>query len=212
MKDKLTNNYPELVNALNMLSSYWKEDAGKWLLGGSCSLWLQGVKLAAPPRDIDVYADPEESKILHKRLSEVAIDEPRLDQSGFYTSLLSHYQCGGLTIELVGGFEIRSQGAFYRTEVTEVLSKYSSIHWLDDAEIHLMPLAHEFVFNILRGRPDRYLAIAEVIRREPDRHLPLLSVLLRRNEWTADIVAKMAEVLDRPLLSQPWREHRPSED
>lgn len=212
MKDKLTNNDPRLMDALNVLSSYWKEDAGKWLLGGSCSLWLQGVNLAAPPRDIDVYADLEDSKILHNRLSEIATDEPRLDQSGLYTSLLSHYLCGGYTIELVGGFEIRCQDAFYRTEVTEVLSKYSSIHRLNDAEIHLMPLAHEFVFNILRGRPDRYLAIAEVIRREPDRHLQLLSVLLRRNEWTADIIAKMAEVLDRPLLSQPWREHRPSEE
>ncbi|MNW16650.1 hypothetical protein D3C71_2155640 [compost metagenome] len=71
-----------------------------------------------------------------------------------------------------------------------------------------MPLAHEFVFNILRNRPDRYLAIAVLIRNNPSKHLPLLSKLLARNEWSADLVAKMAEILDQPLLSAQWNEHR----
>ncbi|GJM80081.1 hypothetical protein HMSSN139_25770 [Paenibacillus sp. HMSSN-139] len=50
-----------------------------------------------------------------------------------------------------------------------------------------------------------------MIRKEPDRHLPLLDELLKRNGWSADLVGRMAELLDRPLLSRPWREYRGGE-
>lgn len=184
---------------------------GNWLLGGSCGLWLQGVELAKVPRDIDVYADLATADRLHEQLQPFATDQPRQDRSGIYASRLSHYRIGESTIELVGGFEVHTNGAYYRTEIEAVLAPAAQYVKLRDSALRVMPLAHELVFNLLRERPDRYLPIAGRIRKEPDRHLPLLDELLKRNEWSADWVGRMAELLDRPLLSRPWREFRGGE-
>ncbi|MGZ7444874.1 hypothetical protein [Paenibacillus sp. TH7-28] len=199
--------FPGLTAAIGQMAGLCEGAEAKWLLGGSCGLWLQGVRLDTQPRDIDVYADEADARLVHERLREFATDVPRQDRTGSYASLLSHYRLDGVTVELVGGFEVKTASAFYRTEIAGILEENAPLVRLDGAELRLMPLAHEFVFNVLRERPDRYLAIAEVIRGEADRHLPLLSELLGRNQWTAGIVGKMAEVLDRPLLSGPWGEY-----
>lgn len=200
------NDYPEIFQALQVLVQSCKEAEGKWLLGGSCGLWLQGVPLAAAPRDIDVYTDLEHAEWLHQLLAEFAVDKPRLDQSGNYVSQLSHYRLNTLTLELVGGFQVKTKEAVYKTEVAEKLVPASQTVRLGTLDIRLMPLAHEFVFNVLRARPDRYAPIAGVIRRNPQLHLPLLSELLERNLWTSGQIAKMADLLDQPLLSGRWGE------
>ncbi|WP_334071599.1 MULTISPECIES: hypothetical protein [Paenibacillus] len=198
--------YPEISSALQTLSHRCGGAKEPWLLGGSCGLWLQGVPLDSPPRDIDIYADMTGAEELHGLLAEAALDEPRLDQSGLYLSQLSHYRLNDWTLELVGGFQVRAEGAKYQTEVSEVLAPNAPSVRLGGAELRLMPLSHEFVFNFLRGRPDRYLNIAGVMRREAEHHLPLLYQLLRRNQWSAETVARMAELLNQPLLSGPWGE------
>lgn len=200
------NDYPDIFQALQVLVQRCKEAEGKWLLGGSCGLWLQGVPLAAAPRDIDVYTDLEHAERMHLLLEEFGVDKPRLDESGNYVSRLSHYRLNALTLELVGGFQVKTEEADYRTEVEEVLAPASRSAKLGKADIRLMPLAHEFVFNVLRARPDRYAPIAGVIRRYPQQHLPLLSELLERNLWTPGLIAKMADLLDQPLLSGRWGE------
>ena len=53
---------------------------------------------------------------------------------------------------------------------------------IQGATVRLMPLSHELVFNVLRDRPDRYVAIAEAMLRDMDHHMPLLKQLLRRNQ------------------------------
>lgn len=77
-----------------------------WVLGGSCSLLLQGVQLDKPPRDIDIYTDAESVHELHASLADWAEDAPHLDQEGMYASILSHYGRYGVSIELVGGFTV----------------------------------------------------------------------------------------------------------
>ncbi|WP_018751421.1 hypothetical protein [Paenibacillus sanguinis] len=199
--------YARLTAALHELAGRLNGSPEVWLLGGSSGLWLQGVPLEAPPRDVDIFADAEAVHILHERLSSLATDKPVYDRNECYASLLSHYQLDELEVEMVGGFEIRTSRAHYRTEVNELLAGASHQVVLEKRVIQVMPLAHEFVFNLLRERHDRYLPIAAVMRKEPDRHLPLLLELLKRNAWTSDLVGRMAELLDRPLLSQPWREY-----
>lgn len=196
--------FTQLREALQSLSLRCKEAEGMWLLGGSSALWLQGVQLHAAPRDIDVYVDRNEADVLHHILRDTALDEPRLDTSGCYVSQLSHYRLNGMPVELVGGFEIKTEGGHYRTEVTDTLAPSAPTAELGEATLRLMPLAHEFIFNVLRSRPDRYLAIAEVIRRDPKRHMPLLFLLLKRNRWTSETIITMAELLNEPLLSADW--------
>lgn len=198
--------FPDISRALQTLAQRCEGAKEAWLLGGSCGLWLQGVPLDASPRDIDIYADMSGAEELHGLLAENALDEPRLDQSGLYVSQLSHYRLNEWTLELVGGFQVKTEGAVYRTEVDEVLAPGAPTVRLGESELRLMPLSHEFVFNLLRGRPDRYLNIASVMRRKAEGHLPLLYQLLRRNQWSAEVVARMAELLNQPLLSGPWGE------
>lgn len=193
-----------IVAALKELSARLGQAQATWLLGGSCGLWLQGVPLERPPRDIDVYYDRADVKKLHNRLTVLALDEPVLDESGRYSSLLSHYRMGSLTMELVGGFEVRKGGSKYRTEVSCILSEYSSCIMLEGSTIQLMPLVHELLFNVLRERPDRYNAVAEVIRQSPEPHLGLLKMLLSRNEWDAETVISVAELLDIPEIAEAW--------
>ncbi|WP_068785247.1 hypothetical protein [Paenibacillus phocaensis] len=211
MQQQDSKAYTELTEDLGKLAAACEGVEGAWLLGGSCGLWLQGVELAAAPRDIDIYADLATTDRLHERLERFATDAPHRDRSGIYTSLLSHYRMGESTVELVGGFEVHPDGALYRTEVEALLAPTAPRVMLREAAFSVMPLAHELVFNLLRERPDRYLPIAARIRKAPERHLPLLDELLKRNGWSADLVGRMAELLDQPLLSRPWSEYRGGE-
>ncbi|MNJ48251.1 hypothetical protein D3C77_434410 [compost metagenome] len=67
-----------------------------------------------------------------------------------------------------------------------------------------MPLAHELLFNVLRERPDRYTAVAQVIRSSPDHHMPLLQALLAGNVWEPQVVSGVAELLKAPQLYEQW--------
>ncbi|WMT43475.1 hypothetical protein RE628_10420 [Paenibacillus sp. D2_2] len=167
---------------------------------------LQGVGITEAPRDIDVYADLYDASQIHELLRDIAVDEPHYDRTERYVSVLSHYALDSISIELVGGFEVRSEGGLYKTEIAEVLASYAVQTKVQGQSLQLMPLAHEFVFNVLRGRPDRYVNIAAVMRKEPQKHMPLLAVILQRNLWSREQVVRMAELLDQPLLSWPWQE------
>lgn len=198
------NLYSEVLMALRELSVRLQNSGNPWLLGGSCGLWLQGVKLGTPPRDVDIYADMDDAVLLHEQLADIVLDVPRLDESGVYISRLSHYRLGNLTLELVGGFEVKTSYGSYRTEVSSVLHEEAVRSQLEGINIFLMPLSHELLFNLLRERPDRYLAIAEVMRGSMERHLPLLLKLLKRNDCNTVIVEKLAELLDSPTLAEQW--------
>ncbi|USB34757.1 hypothetical protein [Paenibacillus sp. YPG26] len=178
--------HPELISALRRLAQEWENSRQGWLVGGSCGLWLQGVELDNAPRDIDVYTDLAEAHTLHEILQPRSIDKQVFDRSGMYVSLLSHYQMGPYVLELVGGFEVKTGGSHYRVEVGELLIDQASSVQLGAERIRLMPLSHEFLFNILRNRPDRYVPIVEVICLHAREHLPLLRNLIRRNVWAQE--------------------------
>lgn len=59
-----------------------------------------------------------------------------------------------------------------------------------------MPLAHEFLFNVLRDRPDRYEPILRTMQDHPDKHMQTLSDLMNRNQWGHEFHVKMNELLD----------------
>lgn len=85
------------------------------------------------------------------------------------------------SIELVGGFEVNTEGSSYRVEIEQLLYPAAAACHIQDGKVHLMPLSHELVFNILRGRSDRYEAIAEAIRKDKEYHIPLLKQIVSRN-------------------------------
>ncbi|WP_160033291.1 hypothetical protein [Paenibacillus sp. An7] len=194
-----------LDTALNVLGKTWNPKRYNWLLGGSCSLLLQGVELADPPNDIDVYADFETARPLHKEISSYSVDEQRLDRSGTYTSLLSHYQIGEASIELSGGFEICTSDSLYRTDIA-FLIPYAKKFNIPGAQhsISMTPLSHELMFNILRERADRYELIAKKMKENIDVHIPLLKDLIRRNVWSSAHLKQLEDALgiDGDLLRE----------
>jgi hypothetical protein len=185
---------PALYQALRLLRERLDGYPGAWLVGGSCGLLLQGVAVARPPRDIDIYANAEAAGELHDRLRSFAVEEPAYSETPIYRSTLSHYSVHGCTLELVGGFVVETDGSTYAVNV-ELLRPYAATVSLESGAIGLMPLGHELLFNLLRGRPDRYEAIAAAIRTEPGAHLPALRMLLERGRWSPSLRSRVRELL-----------------
>ncbi|MDP4096662.1 hypothetical protein OIN60_07750 [Paenibacillus sp. P96] len=193
----MLRNIPALAAALYDMSKAWSGLEAVWLLGGSCSLLLQQVELKRLPNDIDVYADIAAAKQLHTAAPGTSENRQELNRSGLYTSLLSHYRLRELRLELVGGFEIMTEGSMYRLEVEHVLRRHAPLATLNDIQFCLTPLSHEFMFNMVRERRDRYEAIAQVMNARPELHVPLVSKLLEANVWSDRHLSWIAALL-------PW--------
>jgi len=174
-------------------------DSSSWMLGGSCGLLLHNVPLAGPPRDIDLYADLGEADSLHNALRPWSLNQPEEDYSRGCYSLRSHYRRGLYPMELVCGFKICSGYSQYVVE-TSLLLQDSPLTYFDDIGfLRIMPLAHECIVNLLRGRKERYENIAERMRGEMSLHLPLLQILIDRNTLEHSHMLILEELLSVSL-------------
>ncbi|MCZ8512929.1 hypothetical protein O9H85_10960 [Paenibacillus filicis] len=193
------NRLPEAMRrALSEVGRQTAPLPGGWLVGGSTGLLLQGVTLAASPRDLDIYADRTLAEAIHERLSRYSTDERQESETAIYRSVLSHYDIEGIKVELVGAFEVRALGCEYAVEAGFLGDAFAaewrpSPSW--DYPIRMMPLVHELLFNLLRQREDRYEAIGAACRRQPERHIEALEALLARNRFTGEM-----ELLARRLI------------
>ncbi|MGF7050024.1 hypothetical protein J2T13_004547 [Paenibacillus sp. DS2015] len=192
----------DLQYALKESAQYLNLTHKKWLLGGSCGLLLQGVKLTTPPHDIDLYADTDSIKVLHQALAKWSVDEQVINQSGLYSSILSHYQYNGAQMELVGNFKVMVGRSVYEVQVETTLEQHAVAKELEGVAIRLMPLSHELIFNLLRNRPDRYQAIAKIMKDEPEVHAPLMDELLSRNLLEDCYLQQLSTLLDYSSLQK----------
>jgi hypothetical protein len=190
----------ELQQALKMAGHCLNTTSRKWLLGGSCSLILQGVELLCPPRDIDLYADADSVIPLHKAIAQWSVDEQTLNKGGLYSSILSHYELNEAQIELVGAFSIGSNTFEYRVQVEDSLQLDASEIEVDGVLMSLTPLSHELIFNVLRERPDRYEAISNTMKVNQASHMPLMEKLIRNNKLEDNHIQKIAELLKAQSL------------
>lgn len=153
-----------------------------WLVGGSCGLMLQGVPLTRAPRDIDVYAELEDSERMHACLGAYTLQPPADDYSRGCYSRMGYYRIGEMPLELVAGFQMTSGNSRYTLNLRLLAPHAVTVSaGQGQARILLMPLAHELLFNVLRGKEDRCRDIAQAIGREPGRHMPLLQALVNAN-------------------------------
>ncbi|MEX2460977.1 MAG: hypothetical protein WD469_06695 [Paenibacillaceae bacterium] len=183
------------LDAIQQIHDLLVEKHVSWLVGGSCGLLLQGVAIAVPPRDLDLYVDAESAIVVHEALQVYATDQLLQSQTGIYKSLLSHYQIANVSIEVVGGFEVHAQNSHYKVEVNDFLEAFGVSYEIKDRQIGLMPLAHELVFNMLRQRPDRYRAIVEKMRMNPGESFIPLNKILERNTFSTEFVNRLNELL-----------------
>jgi hypothetical protein len=184
-----------LVQAIHTIHQRLSHLSAPWLIGGSCGLILQNLAIQSTPRDLDIYVDRVFIEKFHHALSEFATDPPVISTTERYESILAHYQIAGITLEIVGGFHIHVTGATYQTRVAELLYSFSSIIDLAGTKIHVMPLAHELLFNLFRQRPDRYELIADAIRAQIDMHISCLNTLLASNRIDHRWILQIANLL-----------------
>ncbi|WP_342546953.1 hypothetical protein NST69_19430 [Paenibacillus sp. FSL P2-0089] len=167
-----------------------------WLLGGSCGLLLHGVQLSAAPRDIDLYCDLEDTAQLHRALLRYTVCAPEEDYSGGCYSLRGLYFIGEVKVELVGGFRIGSGSGQYAVDISKLQSYAPECTFEGSGRLALMPLVHELIFNLLRGREERCRAIAELMKQDVVGHLPLLEQLIEENHLEADgLQSRLDELL-----------------
>jgi hypothetical protein len=185
----------ENLQALEQIHAHLQDKHITWLAGGSCGLLLQKVAITHPPRDLDIYVDTEDANLVYKALRSYATDQVKLSQTGIYRSVLSHFQIGNVLIEVVGGFEVHVEHSHYEVEISGFLDGYGASYDIKGRQIGLMPLAHELVFNVLRQRPDRYLAIAEKMRKNPSYYLTPLNKIVERNTFSPAFLNKIKELL-----------------
>lgn len=171
-------------------------DNVRWLIGGSCGLLMHNVDIGRSPRDLDIYIDLKDVHTVHSLLKPYAIDKPELSETTIYASMLSHYQIDGYAVEVVGDFKVKALGSLYQVEVGYLGENYYCPATVEEQEVPLMPLAHEFLFNVLRNRPDRYESILRTMQAQPDRHMHALTDLMNRNHWGHEFQVKLKELLE----------------
>jgi hypothetical protein len=184
-----------LFLAMKTVAGHWQHLSRPWLIGGSCGLVLQGVEVSASPRDLDIYIDEEGAAAFHDALVRYATDKPSYSETDKYRSTLSHYVIEGVPVELVAGFEVCVPGAAYRVDISGLMSFFAPEAIVMNTPVRLMPLPHELLFNLLRDRPDRYIAIAETMRPQLVDHLPAICTMVEGNRLDAEWVARMASLL-----------------
>ncbi|MDR6549457.1 nucleotidyltransferase domain-containing protein [Paenibacillus qinlingensis] len=168
----------------------------QWLIGGSCGLLLHNVDIGRTPRDLDIYIDLKDVHTVHMLLEPYATDRPELSETSIYASILSHYNIEGHLVEVVGDFKVKALDSMYQVEVSYLRENFYSPAYVEGQEVPRMPLAHEFLFNVLRNRPDRYEPILRTMKAYPEQHMKALRELINRNQWGHEFQEKMNEMLD----------------
>jgi hypothetical protein len=174
-----------------------QDHAGHWLIGGSGGLLLRDMPLTALPSDLDVFCDEPYMLAIHEALQAYASNAPYVLQDLFAISTLSSYRVQDQDVELIAGFEIQTaEGNHYVTQVERLLRPYAKYVQHNGQTIGIVPLAHEWIFNVLRERPDRVRLIEAAMLAAPEEHLPALAKLYEASDWFASI-REQAEALLR---------------
>lgn len=175
--------YESIVDALAAIKNATSASDVNWVIGGSAGLMLRGLPLADPPRDLDLYCDDEDVAELFRQLKSYAIDEPNVSCTDIYRSRLVHFSIHHVAVELVGGFRVTAFGSRYDVDVNNILIPYGDRIELPGLPIavRVVPLAHELLFNVLRGRQDRVSTIIDEYVKEPERHSAAMNRLMESN-------------------------------
>lgn len=181
MGNHLTEVYRPLVSLCERLNQL---DI-PWLVGGSTSCLLQKVGLDRKPNDLDVYTDCRYLDQIEPFLLDWCIEPVQYSQTERYESYLGRYRIHLTETELVANLTVRMANGRYDVEVGALLRRYAPTVEIGTERIPLMPLEHELIFNLLRGREDRYVPIAETVRQRGVDEL-LWQQLQERNALSLD--------------------------
>lgn len=186
-----------MKQAVRILVDKLEDQSEPWLIGGSTGLILQGVDIQTAPRDLDVYCDLSMTDTIYTCFKDKAIGPPVFSRTERYRSRLLHLELSGVVVEWVGAFEVANEGSLYKVRIAEDLLSIAPTIVMDDRSVRLMPLAHEYIFNWLREREDRYMAIAAQMRRNLCAHQQALQRIMAANQLSQEHCKKLMEILNK---------------
>jgi hypothetical protein len=169
-----------IISAMRTMAHALARSDAVWLLGGSSALAMRGIALAAPPRDIDVYADVSDVHRIVDVMREYVVAPAHDSATALYASTRAFLRIEGVDVDIVGHLTVTTPTSQYTVRVRDVLVHDAEL-WHD---IPLMPLAHEYVFNVLRARQDRLDALEPHMR--APRHRAVVQRLIATRSWVID--------------------------
>lgn len=95
----------KIIEALRIIDQKLKDQKIKWVLVGSTSLALQGVKIK--PKDIDILADKEGAFKLNELLKEYEIKPIKFSSSELFESYLGELKINEIKVEVMGNLKER---------------------------------------------------------------------------------------------------------
>jgi hypothetical protein len=92
-----------IQKALEIIYSKLKDKKIKWVLAGSLSLALQGVKIR--PKDIDIITDKKGALLMNKLLKEYEVKPVKFQRSEFFESYFGKFKIDEVKIEIMGNLK-----------------------------------------------------------------------------------------------------------
>lgn len=98
----------ELVRALEIISERLRVQNIKWVLLGSMSLVLQGVKVT--PNDIDILTDKSGAYKINEVFKDCEVKPVKYSSTGFQRSYLGEFRINNVKVEVMGDYEEKVKG------------------------------------------------------------------------------------------------------
>jgi len=92
--------HSKIVNVLKFISKKLKKRKIKWVLVGSASLALQGVKIK--PKDIDILTDKEGAFKFNQIFKKFEIKPVQFGKTKVFQSFLGRFKIKGVKVEVMG--------------------------------------------------------------------------------------------------------------
>jgi predicted nucleotidyltransferase len=94
-----------IIEVLKIVSQKLRGQKIRWVLVGSTSLALQGVRLK--PEDIDILTDKEGAFEINKLLKEYETEPVRFKESDRFQSYLGRFKIKEVNVEVMGNLKIK---------------------------------------------------------------------------------------------------------
>jgi predicted nucleotidyltransferase len=93
----------ELIKALKIINQKLRGKKIKWVLVGSTSLALQGVKIK--PKDIDILIDKKSILKVNKLFREYEVEPIKFTRSKFFESYIGEFRIEGIKVEVMANLK-----------------------------------------------------------------------------------------------------------
>jgi predicted nucleotidyltransferase len=95
----------EIIKVLKIILRKLRNKKIKWVLVGSTSLALQGVKIS--PKDIDILTDKEGAFKMNEIFKNYQVKPVKFSQGKFFSSYFGRFKIEGVRVEIMGNLKAR---------------------------------------------------------------------------------------------------------